>query len=224
LSAPVPDLCATCHPNETSLRQGAATKHGPMSDQKSCRNCHDPHFSDQPRLLPAAQQALCLSCHDRALESSKGKIMNMKEFLDRNTNGHGPVKSGDCVSCHNPHGSDYWRILVNYYPPEFYTSFSEGRYALCYSCHDKTAFTDRLTITATGFRDGDKNLHFLHVNKVSKGRTCRACHEVHADSGQQSHVKQIVGFSGWAMPMNFVPGKNGGTCAPGCHGEKRYSR
>jgi len=224
LSAPVPDLCATCHPNETALRQRAATKHGPMSDQKSCRNCHDPHFSDQPRLLPTTQLALCLTCHDKELESGKGKVANMKALLEGNKNGHGPVKDGSCVSCHNPHGSDYWRILVQYYPPEFYTSFSEGRYALCFSCHDKTAMTERLTTTSTGFRDGDRNLHFIHVNKVSKGRTCRACHEVHADNGQQNHVKQFVGFSGWAMPMNYVAGKNGGTCAPGCHGEKRYSR
>jgi predicted CXXCH cytochrome family protein len=224
LSAPVPELCATCHPGQTTQRQRVITKHGPMVDQKSCRNCHDPHYSDQPRLLRAPQLALCLTCHDRELESSKGKVMNMKAHLEANKNGHGPVKSGDCVTCHDPHGSDNWRILVKYYPAEFYTSFAEGRYALCFSCHDKAAFLERFTGSAMGFRDGDRNLHFIHVNKLAKGRTCRACHEVHADSGQASHVKQTVKFSGWAMPMNFSPGKNGGTCAPGCHGEKRYSR
>lgn len=223
LSAPVPQLCANCHPNEAMLGQRAITKHGPMTDAKTCRNCHDAHFSDHPRLLDKPQAELCLSCHDKELDTEKGKIANMKAHLAANKNGHGPVRNGDCVSCHNPHGSDYWRILQKYYPADFYTSYSEGKYALCFSCHDKTAFSERFTSRATKFRDGDKNLHFIHVNKAAKGRTCKACHEPHADNGQQNHVRQTVGFSYWAMPMNFTPNKNGGTCAPGCHGEKKYS-
>lgn len=224
LSASVPDLCANCHPNEVMQRQRALTKHAPMTDQKSCRNCHDPHFANQPKLLVTAQKALCLACHDRELETGTGKIANMKALLEKNKNTHGPLQESDCVSCHAPHGSDYWRILVKYYPADFYTAYSDGRYSLCFSCHDKSAFTDRLTTTVTGFRDGDRNLHFVHVNKMAKGRTCRACHEVHADTGRPHHVKDFVPFSGWAMPMNFSPSKNGGSCLPGCHGEQRYSR
>lgn len=223
LRAPVPELCATCHPNEAALRQRAVTKHAPMADQKSCMNCHHPHFSDQPRLLLMSQLDMCLACHDRDLQTSKGKIANMKALLETNKNGHGPVKSSDCVSCHNPHGSDYWRLLVKYYPAELYTQYSDGRYALCLACHDKAAFTERLTKTATGFRDGERNLHYVHVNKA-KGRSCRSCHEVHADSGQPKHVRMFLPFSGWSMPLNFTAGKDGGTCAPGCHGEKRYGR
>ena len=224
LSGPVPDVCAGCHPNEVMLRQRAITKHGPMADQKSCKNCHDPHFSDQPRLLITAQMALCLACHDKELETGSGKIANMKALLEANKHAHGPIQGGDCISCHNAHGSDYWRILVQYYPPDFYASYSEGKYALCFSCHDKTAFNERLTTKATGFRSGNRNLHYLHVNKVGKGRTCRACHEVHADSNQPKHIRQAVNFGGWAMPINFRLRQNGGSCAPGCHGEKEYSR
>jgi len=40
--------------------------------------------------------------------------------------------------------------------------------------------TEPETRTLTNFRDGARNLHFLHVNKAVRGRTCRACHEVHA--------------------------------------------
>jgi len=224
LSAPVPDLCANCHPNEVLLRRRAITKHAPMSDKKSCRNCHDPHYSNQSKLLITAQMALCLACHDRDLETGSGKIADMKSLLEKNKNAHGPLQGSDCVSCHAPHGSDYWRILVRYYPPEFYTGYSDGKYALCFSCHDAAAFTERRSTSATSFRDGDRNLHYLHVNKMSKGRTCRACHEVHADSGIPHHVKEQVQFSGWTMPMNYIPGPDGGSCLPGCHGEKRYSR
>ncbi len=224
LSAAVPALCSNCHPNEAALTQRALTKHGPMNDAKLCMNCHDPHFSDFPKLTLKVQKDLCLGCHDKELDTERGRIANMKSLLESNKNGHGPVKSGDCVSCHNPHGSEYWRILVKYYPAEFYTSYSDGKYGLCFTCHDKAAFAELYTDRATRFRDGRKNLHFVHVNKIVKGRTCRACHEIHADADRRNHVKDTVVFNGWSMQMNYNAGKNGGTCAPGCHGEKRYSR
>lgn len=224
LVSSVPTVCSNCHPNQPMLAQKATVKHGPMIDSKTCMNCHDPHFADFPALLPKAQADLCLTCHDREMTVEKGKIMNMKAYLETYKNGHGPVKQGLCASCHNPHGSDYWRILLKYYPPEFYTSYADGKYALCFSCHDKGAFAELAAGKTTNFRDGNKNLHFVHVNKNAKGRTCRACHEVHADSGRPSHVNDSINFGNWSMPINFNPGKNGGTCAPGCHGEKRYSR
>ena len=224
LIAPVPSLCSNCHPSQAGLTHRALTKHGPMNDARVCMNCHDPHFADSPRLLVKPQQELCLGCHDKELDTERGKIVNMKSFLSENKNGHGPVKTGDCVACHNPHGSDNWRVLSKYYPSDFYTSYSDGKYALCFSCHNKSAFTERFTQKATAFRDGERNLHYVHVNKNMKGRTCRACHEVHADTGNPKHVKDRVGFSYWSMPMNFHPNANGGTCAPGCHGEKKYQR
>jgi len=220
----VPGLCSTCHPNESALAKKAISKHGPMNDAKACMNCHDPHFSDQPRLLPAVQMDLCLGCHNKTLTTGQGTIIDMKAFLAANKDGHGPTKSGNCVACHNPHGSDYWRILVKYYPSDFYTSFSEGKYALCFSCHDKEAFMDLTTTKKTNFRDGSRNLHFLHVNKNEKGRTCRSCHEVHATSGSPVHMKETLEFGGWKMPIDYRKNTTGGSCAPGCHGEKRYTR
>lgn len=224
LKDPVPIICSNCHPGEASLVKKALTKHGPMTDGSTCMNCHDPHYADQPRLLPMAQYDLCLGCHSAEMDTGTGKIKNMSAFLDANKNGHGPIQSKDCVSCHSPHGSDYWRALVRYYPGEFYTSYSDGKYGLCFGCHDSSAFTERFTKKATNFRDGDRNLHFLHVNKIMKGRTCRACHEEHADNNRQHHVKETVNFGGWNMPMQYISGPSGGSCAPGCHAEKRYSR
>lgn len=224
LISAVPALCSNCHPNEASMREKAIVKHAPMVDAKTCMNCHDPHFSDSVRLLPVQQMDLCLSCHDKQLNADRGTVMDMKSFLAENKNAHGPLKNKDCASCHNPHGSDYWRILLKYYPPEFYTSYADGKYGLCFSCHDKAAFLQRRAGNQTNFRNGDRNLHFVHVNKNEKGRTCRACHEVHADSGTQHHIKQEVLFKGWTMPMNYSPSAKGGSCSPGCHGEKTYSR
>ncbi|HWR71973.1 MAG TPA: cytochrome c3 family protein [Nitrospirota bacterium] len=224
LKDPVPDICGNCHPTQAGLAKKALVKHGPMTDANTCMNCHDPHYADQPKLLPMAQMDLCLGCHSSEMDTESGKIKNMTAFLEENKNGHGPLKSKDCVSCHSPHGSYYWRILVRYYPPDFYTSYSDGKYGLCFGCHSSDAFKERKTTKATGFRDGDRNLHYLHVNMIAKGRTCRACHEEHADKNLPKHVKEYLDFGGWKMPIQFIPGPGGGSCAPGCHGEKRYSR
>lgn len=223
-SAPVPQLCFNCHPTEAASGQKSSTKHSPVMDGKKCMNCHDVHFAGQPGLLPKQEADLCLGCHAAEMPTKRGAIMNMQAFLEANKDRHGPLKEGNCSQCHNPHGSDFWRMLVKYYPPDFYTAYSEGKYALCFTCHQKAAFAELRTKRATGFRDGDRNLHFLHVNKAAKGRTCGACHDVHASSGLPHHLKETITFSGWEMPINFAPAKNGGSCAPGCHGEKTYTR
>src|SRR3712207_4444732 len=79
------------------------------------------------------------------------------------------------------------------------------------------------TATATGFRDGDRNLHFLHVNRAEKGRTCRACHDAHSSS-VANHMRESVPFGDWALPVGFQPTADGGSCTPGCHLPVSYSR
>jgi predicted CXXCH cytochrome family protein len=76
----------------------------------------------------------------------------------------------------------------------------------------------------TNFRNGDKNLHFVHVNQA-KGRTCRACHEVHA-SKRPFHIREAVPFgdSGWELEINYQRSQDGGSCSPGCHKTRAYSR
>ncbi len=77
-----------------------------------------------------------------------------------------------------------------------------------------------MTESATDFRNGDTNLHFLHVNK-EKGRTCRACHDTHG-SNRPKHVTEGVPFGSWEIPINFQETPKGGSCAPGCHAERDY--
>jgi predicted CXXCH cytochrome family protein len=61
------------------------------------------------------------------------------------------------------------------------------------------------------------------VNKAVKGRTCRACHETHA-SNFPKHIREAVPFGSWDLPVNFEKTESGGSCAPGCHKEKKYDR
>jgi len=101
--------------------------------------------------------------------------------------------------------------------------FALENYGLCFSCHEKTIALNPETTTLTNFRNGSRNLHYLHINKPDKGRTCRACHETHA-SNSPKHIRNSVPFGAWDLPLNFQKTENGGSCLPGCHKLKKYDR
>jgi len=121
------------------------------------------------------------------------------------------------------HGSDHFRLLADSYPPIFYSPFAEENYALCFLCHEKSLVRTATTSDLTSFRNGDENLHFLHVNKERRGRTCRACHQTHA-SNQPKHIRKSVPYGMWDLPLNFKKTETGGSCLPGCHVKKNYDR
>jgi predicted CXXCH cytochrome family protein len=169
---------------------------------------------------------LCFECHDREIDMPDGhKLGNIKAIIAGGKSLHGPVAQDNCAACHMIHGGDHFRLLVKEYPPEFYAPFKEESYALCFSCHEQELVHDEKTTTLTNFRNGDTNLHFLHVNKNTKGRTCRACHETHA-STKDKHIRDSVPFGtgGWMLPINFEKMASGGRCAPGCHLPYEYNR
>ena len=95
---------------------------------------------------------------------------------------------------------------------------------MCFGCHNKEVATKEFTETLTDFRNGKLNLHFLHVNR-EKGRSCKACHEVHAGS-QEKHIAKDVpyGKSNWMLPINYTKTETGGSCVVGCHKVKPYDR
>lgn len=219
------ELCFSCHDGFHDTIENADIIHSPASATGDCTACHSPHFSTLPNLQLQAQPALCLSCHNEEIELPSGDtIVNMAALLEENPIHHGPIKDGSCTACHQPHAANKFRLLHQEYPSEFYAPFDIERYQLCFTCHDADLVKDESGRGLTGFRDGDRNLHWLHVNR-EKGRTCRACHEVHA-SKQPFHISESVPFgtSGWKLPIRFEQTEDGGSCAPGCHKPRTYNR
>jgi hypothetical protein len=84
-------------------------------------------------------------------------------------------------------------------------------------------FETEKTATLTSFRNGDRNLHYLHVNRKDKGRTCSTCHEMHG-SNLPGQMAESVPFGQWTLPINYVKQSNGGSCGPGCHVHQSYDR
>lgn len=239
-------LCTQCHIEEdvtTPDFENATHKHEPVERRNGCVLCHDPHATPFEFHLRAEPMDLCFECHNKEVKAYDGKkLANIADLLEKKSNHHGPIKERNCSGCHNPHGSDYFRLLISKYPRGFYApKFTEDTYKLCFSCHESTILQDKETVTLTNFRNGSKNLHYVHVRHPRKGRTCRACHAIHA-STQQKHIRDEVSYGklGWALELKYEVKfmdkdtggpcnekttnciKSGGSCQ-GCHERMSYT-
>jgi predicted CXXCH cytochrome family protein len=222
LKSPMPDLCMKCH--DELVKKAAAVKvpHKPLQTG-GCIGCHSPHFSKSKALLQDSEKEVCLSCHGTdnlgtpALKNIKREIAG-KKYL------HGPIEKGECTGCHSPHGSNNFRMLVGNYPATLYAPYTDTTYGACLKCHEKNMLRFPESSIYTKFRNGTRNLHYVHVSKIPKGRTCRFCHEPHASDGVKLISNESIAFGDWKVPINFKINPTGGSCAPGCHREFRYDR
>lgn len=225
LKAPPQDLCASCHKETADKAMAAKHKHAAVTDARACLNCHLPHGSQRDHLLAAKPVSSCLECHKKPIKVGADRVVaGMGELAIDTMHKHGPIQKGDCAGCHDVHGGEHTSLLVANYSREFYQQFNEEAYALCLKCHDRQLAQAETTETQTSFRDGSRNLHFVHVVKGgAQGRNCRACHSVHT-SRNDRQVSEKVPFGQWEIPLNFARTETGGSCSPGCHKAEQYSR
>ncbi len=221
LTEKTPTLCFNCHEGQ-DLIQNSKSVHGVIKDKKSCSNCHSPHASKYNKFLYEENNRLCFSCHNRTIKTEKVKIENISLKIKDAKSVHPPIEIDGCTACHNPHYSENNYLLNLKYPDKRYTEAIPENFALCFECHDSGLLTEQNTTSATNFRNGNKNMHFLHI-KGKKGRSCSLCHDIHA-SGNLHLIKEKSEFGNWEMDMNYKTFNNGGSCFPGCHGEKSYIR
>ncbi len=135
-------LCFECH--ETVKKQmDRKNIHDPVAED--CGNCHDPHSSETEYQLVASAEKICESCH-------RDVTPEIYEAIDSAQYEHEPVAAGQCVQCHQPHGSDVESLL-------------KGKgINLCGTCHEELGYDI----------NESKNLH----GPVKTG-ACTECHNVH---------------------------------------------
>jgi predicted CXXCH cytochrome family protein len=201
-------VCFLCHSEIGETVANAPVGHPAV--QMGCASCHSPHASDNEKLLLNAVKETCLGCHSTIITK------NMTVF-------HGPNNDGKCTRCHNPHGSQYASLLVKEFPAEAYVPYTDTAFPLCFSCHKRDLLQYPETSFATNFRDGERNLHYLHVNNKEKGRSCRLCHSWHGSAAPRL-IAESVPFGKWNLPLRFVKTETGGGCSPGCHMPQYYDR
>jgi len=223
LKKKLPELCVDCHSAIGKKAAGVKVPHKPILQASSCSGCHATHYSRARGLLATDEKTLCLSCHDTD-KLGNPPLKNIKKELEGKKYLHGPISKGSCTACHDPHGSDFFRMLRGGYPSELYVPYREGVYQACLNCHDKNLLgTGGDKPVGTNFRNGSRNLHAVHVVRI-KGRTCRICHAPHASNGPKLLHQEGQQFGEWKIPINFKSTATGGSCAPGCHKPFSYDR
>ena len=213
----IPALCYYCH--EEPMKQ--ARLHHPVL-YGNCLDCHAVHGSSEASLLRRSDPELCLNCHNRDYRTDSTRTRNIKRLVGGRMIAHSAIEAGGCMSCHLAHGSEIRDLLVDKYPEKDYLPASTEQFSLCFLCHDTDLLEAEETEWGTGFRDGNRNLHWIHING-NKGRNCRMCHNIHG-STLPFLIEEKLGFGSWEMRMNFIPEEQGGSCLPGCHGRLSYSR
>lgn len=141
---------------------------GLHTEFKDCVSCHvdkpDPDSTDKPEMVAPVPQ-LCYTCHEE-----RAAIDGWK---------HGPVATGECLLCHQPHQAGHKPLLKKAIPE------------LCYHCHE--------TKTLALVTDHSKQSH----------ASCTDCHEAHASPGrmllnrtylQSEAGQEYIGNSAYAYP------------------------
>jgi predicted CXXCH cytochrome family protein len=220
----VPDLCNSCHEKMASLIAGAAVKHSAVTADRACLNCHAAHASNVGKMLTELPASGCLKCHQKQVKRADGSLVaGVPEVANAKLHKHGEIKDGQCGGCHNAHGSANPLLLVKPFTQQFYQGFSPASYALCFGCHDVKLAQEASTTNATNFRNGQRNLHYVHANEGTRDKNCRTCHLAHAGDNDRL-IRASMKFGKWSMPVQFEKTATGGSCQPGCHARYDYDR
>jgi DmsE family decaheme c-type cytochrome len=148
------DTCYTCH--KSVRAKMSRTSHHPVREGKvACASCHNVHDGARPNmLLEDSVNELCYKCH----AEKRGPYLFE----------HAPVRE-DCVSCHDPHGTNQSRLLKQKAPN------------LCWNCHltgsghfgsgDNFSTERGVPVAPPGAPSG-----YPTVNSRFIERSCRSCH------------------------------------------------
>lgn len=218
----VPEMCFICHEQVEVDLANKSEVHGPFQAGGKCYLCHNAHVSMYDHLLQDKEQTLCFSCHNKSLKKGDRKVKDIQSRVLDVKHVHAPVESDGCSVCHAAHTPDNYFLLSQAFPKGSYAEGQVENFAHCFDCHDKGLFTEATTTSATRFRDGNLNLHYIHVNR-EKARNCTTCHDTHGTE-YPFLIASEVPFGKWAMPMKFTVFDDGGSCMTGCHKELGYHR
>jgi len=211
-------LCLDCH-KKTAESISNVKFHKAESFNDNCLTCHNSHNGSDKKLLKDQEINLCLGCHGN--DQVKHAKMDWTK-LDKK-NWHEPVKDGNCSQCHQVHGSKDRNLLKSGYKNISYSQNIEEDAKNCFECHKVEKFQNKHAVSETQFRNGNVNLHFLHLNSKNGSRNCHTCHEVHA-SNNLYLIKDNFQYRGVQLPIKFNPSKDGGTCTTACHKAFSYDR
>jgi predicted CXXCH cytochrome family protein len=167
LKESLPTLCYNCHDQADYAKKSI---HAALGRKESCLLCHEPHASEQKKLMKGSVPDICWSCH-----------AIVKEDLKR-TSVHPPFEGGECLVCHTPHSSAQKHLLVD-----------DAGLGKCQTCHTQRH------LHSLGVKASKKMVMSNYYAKSSvqydeDGKiVCSSCHHPHA-SGQPKLVRYEKGL------------------------------
>lgn len=157
--------CYQCHNSITSKKN----VHAPTVNYL-CTECHigqTAEFNEEDRskskyLAPDPIMNQCFNCHEG---------IGKKWFS--NTSEHGPLRSGRCNKCHNPHSSDY----------EFF--LRKPIWKLCTTCHSEKASGKHVIGSFVFGRNSGAHPTRGRPDPARPSRelVCSSCHNPHGSNG-----------------------------------------
>ncbi len=165
LDNPEESNCYTCHKIITLRKNG----HAPAVNFL-CTICHtgksgEFNIDDQGKskyLMPDPIMNRCFKCHE-----------GVKEKWFSNTSEHGPLRSGRCNKCHNPHSSNF----------EFH--LRKPIWELCTTCHAEKADGKHVIGSFVFNRNSGAHPTRNRPDPSRPGRklVCSSCHNPHGSNG-----------------------------------------
>ncbi len=177
-------LASECHDSMKSQ----AVIHYPIESER-CKACHQQKNNNHPAetgedfTTTANGAALCSQCH---ATYSGGTI-------------HSPVAEGECLECHDPHGSDYQALLP---------VGQNGQEKLCFNCHESTIMENNYKHgpVALGSCTYCHDPHLSNNTALLRNDSQELCFSCHTDTArglaEAPHIHSVVNSQGCSSCHN----------------------
>lgn len=214
----------TGHNNSSFIINGMTPFNPDSGTGIRCMGCHQTHGSSLVKLLrdklkPDDQPAkgndktLCYNCHTGA--STDGRFAGKAVYDNASGNPHALSSStntnvsypgitgqaGQCVNCHDPHGSAYGTSKVSM--KSLRAPFNDGKtlynaadFTLCFGCHNNTSANAKYDIqTPYNSSQGGHYIKSAGGNLVPGSKMpCTSCHDLHGSTNDNKYMlKESLG-------------------------------
>jgi predicted CXXCH cytochrome family protein len=103
----ISEMCIECHRMQDVLKMPLV--HKPVL-KEGCTRCHAPHGSNFKFFLADEVKEICLKCHPKT-EEQKNNHPVTGHPVSGPVNPNDPDQPFSCASCHNPHASNFDKLL-----------------------------------------------------------------------------------------------------------------